>query len=213
MAGTFIARQLSSNLSRSLSKTVASSPNSHIDWHDYNFPPCIKVIHFRLSDFNDPEKGVIRKIYISWILCLVVLSYNIVSTIVVVCDFDPGLHILYTLLNFSIGVPLCTFVFYLGYYGIAKREDGKLFKYKIGQGVLCVLYLFFSLAPLGAINGWAKIAHYKKYDSGTADYGIATSVIESLIYTANFILGAFCIYLVHKEKVRTIQYDGAKGQV
>ena len=204
MAGTFIARQLSSNISRSLSKTVATTPNSHIDWHDYNFPPCVKVIHFRLSDFNDPEKGVIRKIYISWILCLVVLSLNIVTTIVVVCDFESGLHILYTLLNFCIGVPLCTLVFYLGYYGIAKREDGKLFKFKIGEAILCLLYLFFSVAPLGAINGWAKIAHYKEYDSGEASFGIAMSVIESLIYTANCILAGFCIFQVHKEKVTRI---------
>lgn len=208
MAGTFMARQLSSSLSHSLSKTVASSPNSHIDWHDYNFPPCVKVIHFRLSDFNDPEKGVIRKIYISWILCLVVLSLNIITTIVVVCDFEPGLHVLYTLLNFFIGIVLCTLVFYLGYYGIAKREDGKLLKYKIGQVILCVLYLFFSLAPLGAINGWAKIAHYSDYDSGEAKFGIAMCVIESLIYTANCALGGYCAYLVHKEK-----YIQAKGQI
>ena len=64
------------------SNNVPTSHNSHIDWNDYNFSPCIPVIHFRLSDFHDNEKKVITKMYVSWILLTIVLSINVLSTIV-----------------------------------------------------------------------------------------------------------------------------------
>mmetsp|Transcript_21242 Transcript_21242/g.3445 ORF Transcript_21242/g.3445 Transcript_21242/m.3445 type:complete len:127 (+) Transcript_21242:1-381(+) len=126
MAVKASARNISSNFQNQ------SGHNSHIDWNDYNFPPLLKIIHFTLGDFYEPERGVIKKLFISWIILLAVCTWNILSTIVLVATIDPGIHVLFTILNWVLFVSFGTYVFYLGYYGIAKRENKKIFYYKIG---------------------------------------------------------------------------------
>ena len=183
---------------------VPSSHNSHIDWNDYNFPPCVKVVHFRLSDFHDNEKKVITKMYVSWILLAIVLSLNIVSTIVLSATVLPGIDILYTFLNFIIGLAIGTYVFYCGYFGVAKSESGNITKFKIGGVILVLLYILFSILPFGAINGWARIPIMQGFDNGAGKFGIAMCIIESLIYTVNYFLLGFTIYQVHREVVMII---------
>ena len=180
---------------------VPSSHNSHIDWNDFNFPPCIKLVHFRLSDFHDNEKKVITKMYVSWILLTIVLSVNILSTIILSSTVLPGIDILYTFLNFIIGLALGTYVFYCGYFGVAKSESGNITKFKIGGVVLVIIYILFSIFPFGAINGWARIPILSDKDNSAGKFGVAMCVIESTIYTVNYILLAFTIYQVHKEVV------------
>ena len=183
------------------SNVVPSSHNSHIDWNDYNFPPCIKVVHFRLSDFHDNEKKVITKMYVSWILLFSVLSWNIISTIVLSATILAKINILYTFLNLILGMPLGTYVFYCGYFGVAKHESGNITRYKVIGIILLLLMILFSILPFGAINGWARIPIVNNYGNGAGKFGVATCVIESLVYTANYFLLGFTIYQVHNDKV------------
>lgn len=201
-AGKLAQNALSSGMKNT--NIVPSSHNSHIDWNDYNFPPCIKVVHFRLSDFHDNEKKVITKMYVSWILLTIVLSINIISTIVLSATILAKINILYTFLNLIIGLTLGTFVFYCGYFGVAKSESGNITKFKIGGILLILLYILFSILPFGAINGWARIPELGDYDNGPGKFGVAMCVIESLIYTANYFLLGFTIYQVHNDVVRII---------
>src|SRR5574343_1639467 len=146
---TFVAKAGLNSVMSGMKNTniVPSSHNSHIDWNDYNFPPCIKVVHFRLSDFHDNEKKVITKMYVSWILLLSVLSWNIISTIVLSATILAKINILYTFLNFILGMPLGTYVFYCGYFGVAKRESGNITRYKVIGIILLLLMILFSILP------------------------------------------------------------------
>ncbi|CAG9313732.1 unnamed protein product [Blepharisma stoltei] len=192
-------KAIGSKLSSNFSTSTISEHNSHIDWHDYNFPPCLKLIHFRLSDFQGNEKALIKKIYVSWILLTIVLSINIISTIVLSATVLPGIDILFTFLNFIIGMVLGTFTFFWGYYGIAKKDSSHLRKFKIGAVILVILYILASCLPFGAFNGWARIPVLNDKSGGAADFGVAMCIIESLIYTVNAGLLAYCIYLVQTD--------------
>jgi hypothetical protein len=200
---TFVAKAGLNSVMSGMKNTniVPSSHNSHIDWNDYNFPPCIKVVHFRLSDFHDNEKKVITKMYVSWILLFSVLSWNIISTIVLSATILPKINILYTFLNLILGMPLGTYVFYCGYFGVAKRESSNITRYKVIGIILLLLMILFSILPFGAINGWARIPIVGDNHSGPGKFGVATCVIESLVYTANYFLLGFTIYQVHNDAV------------
>lgn len=84
---------------------------------------------------------------------------------------------------------------------MAKRESGNITKYKIGGIILVILLILFSILPFGAINGWARIPIVNGYDSGAGRFGVATCVIESIVYTVNYILLGFTIYQVHNDAV------------
>lgn len=203
MAG-LVARNIGSNISSNLSNSFQTARGTNIDWHDYNFPPCLKLVHFRLSDFQDPKRGVIKKMYISWLLFLLVLSINIISTIVLSATVLKLINILYTFLNLILGTAFATFIFFQGYYGIAQKEERKVAWYKYGQAFLAVVYLVFAFIPFGALNGFAKIAWLTDIGNSAAEFGIAMCVIESLIYLANCALACYCVYLVHTDKVMSI---------
>lgn len=198
-AGKMALNSLSSGIKNT--NIVPSSHNSHIDWNDYNFPPCVKVVHFRLSDFHDNEKKVITKMYVTWLLALIVLSYNIISTIALSATILPGINILYAFLNWILGMPLATYVFYCGYFGVARSESGNITKYKIGGIILILLCILFSILPFGSINGWARIPIMDSENSDPGRFGVATCVIESLIHTVNYFLIGFTIYQVHNDVV------------
>ena len=203
MAG-FVARNIRSNISQGLSNSFQTTQSTNIDWHDYNFPPCLKLVHFRLSDFQEPKKGVIKKMYISWLLFISVLLINIISTIVLAATVLRLINILYTFLNLILGTAFSTFIFFQGYYGIAQKEERKVTWYKFGQAFLAVVYLLFVFLPFGAINGFPKIGLLSHIGGSAAEFGIAMCVIESLIYLCNCILASYCVYLVQKSKVTDI---------
>jgi hypothetical protein len=61
--------------------------------------------------------------------------------------------------------------------------------------------ILFSILPFGAINGWARIPILDDFGNGAGRFGVATCVIESLVYTVNYFLLGFTIYQVHTDAV------------
>ena len=76
---------MSSSLAAGMAKGIAtrtlqrvkgeftSQNNQGINWQDFNYPPCLHIIHFRLSELKKPVKTVILLLYISF-LCVPAIS-------------------------------------------------------------------------------------------------------------------------------------------
>jgi hypothetical protein len=173
---------------------------SHIIWDDYNFPPCIKVLHFRLNDFKDAERAVVKKMYVSWILMMTVLSLSLLTNIVLGSTVLPSIIIIFAILNFIIIGVTGTFLFFWGYFGIAKRGHCRRLVYKVGEVILCILYFIFSIIPAGAFNGWVKIWYLVEIGTASADFGIFMCCVESLIYMFNCGFGLYCVHQVNTLK-------------
>jgi hypothetical protein len=193
-----------SSLLKKTEKPVPGPPSTEVDWTDYNFPPCVKVVHFSLKDFQGTELRVIKKLYVSWGLLMTSLSLGVLSSFVLSSTELSNLIILYALLNFVLIGALGTYVFFCGYSGIAKQKSFKLLIYKAGQVLLSCMYLLFSIISSGAFNGWAKISSLEDMDDSAADFGILMCVVESLLYTVNSGLGLYCAYLVHTTLSNTL---------
>ena len=111
----------------------------------------------------------------------------------------PGIHILYSILNIIIGIPLITYVLYCGFTCAGKRDGTKKTMYQVLQGFLCIVYLLFIFLPAGPINGFPRIAELEGDDSGEAGFGIFSVVAESLTYMALTGLGGWCLWLIRSE--------------
>jgi len=170
---------------------------SGIDWQDYNWPPMLRIVHFSLDELPDGSRKVVLKIYISFIIAFITCIINIISNIAQVADADASaLNILYTFLNFVLIVCASAFVFYQGYKSIAQcppRDDDEFNKYLLGQAALFVAYVVFSIISAGAFNGWTK-------SGDVSDCGFCTAMvyIEATLYTLNYILAGFCLFLTWK---------------
>ena len=57
--------------------TAVTGDNSKkIDWNDYNFPPCLHLVHFSLSELQGTVKRFVMNVYISFVIVVCVLLIN-----------------------------------------------------------------------------------------------------------------------------------------
>jgi hypothetical protein len=110
-----------------------------IDWSDFNFPPLIRVIHFRLDELPPPYKGIVRFFFISTFIILpALLAFNILSNIIQAFYSLPALRILFSILFTIIILPISVLLFYKGYRGVAAEKSGLLW-YKIIGSILILI--------------------------------------------------------------------------
>eukprot|EP00826_Nyctotherus_ovalis_P022550 TRINITY_DN1745_c0_g2_i17.p2 TRINITY_DN1745_c0_g2~~TRINITY_DN1745_c0_g2_i17.p2 ORF type:complete len:215 (+),score=46.32 TRINITY_DN1745_c0_g2_i17:124-768(+) len=174
------------------------SSNSKINWNDYNFPPCIHIVHFSLAELQGPVKRFVLCIYLSFLIIIGVLIINLLSTIIQVSKYTKGINMFFTFLNIVIFIPVSAFTAYSGYCGACRRppESGTILRYKICQGVVCILWLVFSIIRGGCFNGWTRITLLKREKESAANFCIFLTVLESLGYTFSLILGLIGIIKV-----------------
>ena len=91
-------------------------------------------------------------------------------------------------------VPLSMFVFWNGYYGLCRqpRVTNHLWRFRILQSALCVLWFVFSILSAGPFNGWAEISNLK---AAGLYFSVFLSVVESLTYKLACAVGVFCVYM------------------
>ena len=50
--------------------------NGPINWKDYNFPPCLHLVHFSLTELSGRVKRVVLNMYLSFLIVVFVLLVN-----------------------------------------------------------------------------------------------------------------------------------------
>lgn len=91
--------------------TSRSSQRSEINWHEYNYPPLLKLMHFRPSELPDDRKALIMQLFAIHLIVFVNTILNIVDNCI-----EGGLGILYAFLFMFIFNILILFLFYKGTY-------------------------------------------------------------------------------------------------
>lgn len=167
---------------------------ANIKWNEYNYPPLIRVIHYDPSELQEPHQGAVRKINWCFIGIVLVCIINVINSIAQAAGPDDysSINILYSFLNLVLFIPVSFWVFYKGYLGICK-ETSNIRWYQIGQGLLCIAWIIFSIIYAGAINGFVRMGQL--FGDG---YGFQAvlSLIESLLYLAVAGLGIFNIWKI-----------------
>ena len=123
------------------------------------------------------------------------MSQNIQATLIFSIRFLVCLHIP---LVFIIFVPASAFTAHTGYSAACRRptDSSAILRYRLCQGVLCILWLVFSFIKAGSFNGWARISSLRNKKEAMADFCIFLTVIESLGYTIALVLGIIGIIKV-----------------
>ena len=72
-----------------------------IAWDNYNFPPCLNLIHYDLNEIDEPEKTVVRRLYMSYMLFFIWGVFNLITTVLVVTSGTfEGIRIFYSVFSF-----------------------------------------------------------------------------------------------------------------
>ena len=88
----------------------STNSSSGINWSDYNFPPCLHLVHFSLSELQGSIKRFVLNLYLSFMIIFVVLLINgkflhslihksVLSTIIQASKYSPGIEVFYSFLS------------------------------------------------------------------------------------------------------------------
>jgi len=178
-------------------KTAGTTPNANIKWDNFNYPPLIKLIHYDPNEIEDlATRSLVKKINLTFVLNLVVSLINFLNSIAQVAVGFTGLRILFSVLNILIFVPVTLFTFYKGYRGLV-YDRRQLRYYYVGQFACAVVFLIFSIISGGNYNGWTRLGVL--FDNGHVFQGLL-AIVESLLYTFNSALCAYCLFEVYRSK-------------
>ncbi|CEL95961.1 unnamed protein product [Vitrella brassicaformis CCMP3155] len=176
-----------------------SSASTTIDWQNYNYPPFLRIVHYDLSELPSHVASIVWLINFSFILTVVICVVNFFNTIIIAAGGGSGVWVVYSILNLVLFPTAAGYTFYKGYKGLAATSPSAVRTFMWCQGILCVLYLLFSILPAGAFNGWARFSWFKHYNmsKGMKNYWVFVIIVESILYTANFIIAGVNLLKVH----------------
>ena len=75
---------------------------SKVDWEDYNYPPCVNVVHYTLADVEEDEpRSAVWYANIAYTASVALLTMNLFITFVLAVGGveDKGVHFVYSLLS------------------------------------------------------------------------------------------------------------------
>lgn len=82
-------------------------PDGEIYWANYNYPPCIPIVHFSLIELKGKLRSFVAYLWLSYIILLAILIINsmiwlfnvVFSTIIQVAKYGSAIKIFYTFLS------------------------------------------------------------------------------------------------------------------
>eukprot|EP00826_Nyctotherus_ovalis_P056946 TRINITY_DN7774_c0_g1_i6.p1 TRINITY_DN7774_c0_g1~~TRINITY_DN7774_c0_g1_i6.p1 ORF type:complete len:108 (-),score=18.56 TRINITY_DN7774_c0_g1_i6:251-574(-) len=87
---------------------METSLDGRINWGDYNFPPCIRMVHFSLGELQGGLRSFVARVYLTYLLLISILLINcnyfflimvVLSTIIQVAKYSSAINIFYTFLS------------------------------------------------------------------------------------------------------------------
>ena len=58
-----------------------SGNKKNIDWNDFNWPPLVKVMHFKLDELEGNERTIARNLWLTHLAIFLISIINIINSI------------------------------------------------------------------------------------------------------------------------------------
>lgn len=157
---------------------VRGSKYSSIQWENFNFPPCLKLIHYDLNEIEEPEKAYTKKLYFSLLLLFAWNLFNMLVNIIVVSSGKgDGKRIFYSIFMFILFQPLSLWVFYKGYRSLVDPISPRS-HYFYGQGFLLFILFLGLILNAYAFNGLMML-----FSLGGKAFAIIFVLLEVILVT------------------------------
>mmetsp|Transcript_23796 Transcript_23796/g.81105 ORF Transcript_23796/g.81105 Transcript_23796/m.81105 type:complete len:224 (+) Transcript_23796:98-769(+) len=162
-----------------------------VNWEDYNYPPCLRVVHFDLNDVEDPTARVaVQWAHAYFIIVQVLLLVNLVVTVALAAGgvSGKGVHVLYSFFNVIIVTIVGMYGFYNGYKGLATQNMRLTSRYLLIEAAVGVFVLVSMLAGGSNFNGWMNLERADEA-SDMRDFWVPWTYTEASLWTATFLVG------------------------
>jgi hypothetical protein len=170
-----------------------------VDWENYNYPPCLCVVHLDLEDCDEGgPRDAVKTALIAYWAGFVMCVLNAIITIVLAAGGvdGKGVAVLYTLFNLALYGILGFYSVYHAYKGLVTGNMGLSARYMIIQGVVLVYMFLAMLTPGSSFNGYMSLKKAKESDAPVADFYYGWVIVEATLWVLNMLLVGYALYLV-----------------
>ncbi|CAE8722302.1 unnamed protein product [Polarella glacialis] len=176
--------------------------HSEINWVEFNYPPLIRLIHFRLHELPSSLTGIIRCFNISFLLTVFTCFISFVNTLIIVTSMgEPIRWLLQSAIHLIVLPVVALGVFYSGYRGLAEPDSSLAWRFKVGQPILAFAYLLLGTVPWGSVNGLAKLG-----STNGSVYWLVVIILESTLWLGNCGLAVL-------NSVASVRFDSYGGSM
>lgn len=193
--GMSIAESAFSGAIKSISPFTKEKPTGNINWGDYNYPPCLAIVHYDPDDIqNEAVRSLVIKMNRVLVLTLIVCCLNMFDNIIDAALYPPQASwhwVVYSGLNLTVIPPIALYIFYNGYKALALNDSEKLQRYSVFATIQAILYFLFTIMPFGATNGLLSFA---MFDVGV--YWAIAVIVESSIWAYAFAITLYSVIFV-----------------
>jgi len=170
--------------------------SSKVNWEDYNYPPLLKIIHFRLNDVE--ESGARKAVFwahVNLIAVCVALVLNVVGTAVLagMGVRRKGVPVLYSIFNLILVSALGLYSFYHCYKGTATQNRRLCKRFYLSHSLMMVFMLLAAVLDVSSFNGWMGLWRAQASQEPLRNLWTWWTVLEASLWTANLVTGAAVI--------------------
>jgi len=171
---------------------------SDINWHDYNYPPCLMVIHYDLQEVTPCVRSKVKRLNMTFMITSFAMCLNLCNAIIfAIGTRAPGAWIFLSLVHTVVLSLASLFIFYHGYRGFCLGDKSMRRTALLLQVGMSIIYFLLFLLGSGPINGLLKLNKVKHYTETMHGYWIAMIVIESVLWIFNCFLAITTICTLH----------------
>ena len=200
--GLSFAETAISGAFKSISPFSRDKPTGNINWGEYNYPPCLSLVHYDPDDLEHEKlKSVVKLMNKIFILTFTVSILNLVDTMIAASLYTDAKWswVLYSALNLLVIPPLAFYVFFTGYKGLALNDSSLLSRYSVLGTIQAVLFFLFTITPFGALNGLLSFAIYN-----VGWVWAVEIVIESALWASAFGITVYTVIFVIRGDYMTL---------
>ncbi len=177
-----------------------------MDWEDYNYPPCLRILHYNLGDVEDEDsRGAVGWAHWSYIGVFGTLALNLLVNLVLAFGgvAEKGVDAAFAVFNCVIVGSVGMYSFYHGYKGMATNNMRLSWRYLVIQGAMLLFMLLAGVLGTANFNGVAGLG--RAGEAGKLEsFWRGSSVAESYLWLTNLLVGGAGLYkvLVHRQQGR-----------
>lgn len=168
-------------------KTSLEEKSMDIDWEDYNYPPGLKIIHFKPSELEDKQKIIVAHcMHAAFLGIPIFFVFNLIINVMGIFIKIQGAgfyNVLYSIFHFLIGVPIAMGVFSKGYRSLAGISDERTW-YKFGEGFMIIFVSLAFFFEMLCYHGLRDVLRMKNENGVIFIFGIIEEVILLIEFAA-----------------------------
>lgn len=192
--GLSFAESAISGAFKSISPFTKDKKMGNINWGDYNYPPCLSLVHYDPEDVTDESmKSVVKMMHRVFLITVTVSVLNLIDTMIQAPTYSDAKWswILYSFLNLIVIPPLALYVFFTGYKALALNDSSLMSRYSIMGTIQAIFYFLFTITPFGALNGLLSFAMYN-----VGQFWAVAIVVESTLWATAFAIAVYTVVFV-----------------